>query len=157
MSGKGGKRPAEAARVAKAVKLVLACEGVLSVPEAMRAAGFSGKCASQKSKQMWVHRRLRKARDAKERAAAGADASPLPITQPPEVLDSNIVGLETIPGGADDVPSLKSPPELLVANPPTSAAASSITTSSSRGTTNTTAAQAKALGLEAIRLTASGK
>ena len=110
MSGKGEKRRAEDPRVAKAVKLVLQCDGVLSVPEAMRAAGFTGKCAATKSKQMWVHRRLRKALAAKEAGAAWADASSIPITQPPEVSESRIIGLETIPIGATSSPPSSPPP-----------------------------------------------
>lgn len=114
MSGKGGKRQAEDRRVRKAVNLVLQCDRVLSVLEAMSmcAACFTGKCAATKTKQMRVLRRLQKARAAKESRAARADALPLPITQTPDVLASQIVALSTIRG------KVNSPlPELIARTP----------------------------------------
>lgn len=82
MSGKRERRRAEDPHVHKAVKLVLRYDGVLSVPEAMRAVGFTGKCASMKSKQTQVHRHGQKVKKAKATTTAPADTSPLPITQP---------------------------------------------------------------------------
>ena len=150
MSGKARAKPASDARVHNAVLLVLRCEGKLKVPEAMRACGFSAEDSADKNKQMWIHRAVKKA----TKASATQERTPPPLTQPPEVRDSAVVALATIPGSA----TLKTPPEQLIAAAASSGTTpSSISMASTSTTKSSASAMSKAIGLEPTRKTAKAK
>lgn len=143
-----GKWQAEDSRINKAVKIVLRCNRVLGLPRKVRR--------DKKQTDVCPPARL----TGPDRTGSGnapADALPLQITQPQDVLESQIVGLQTISTEASSPPSLKSPPKLLVAKARTSAAPSSLSTGSSRGTTRTMFSKAEALGFETICLMAKCK